>query len=160
MQGFEGALACGYSIVPAIGKTKGTDCGIFLRKWATLFAAITATVPAQTSSVLATGLINPIRLPFTPAGDVLVAENDKTPNSGRISIVNRKGTRRTLIDGLPSGLAAPNLDPATGDIFVSDSVGGLPAVQSWSFSRRWWWECPLEPVEDWLHLCCFVARSL
>ncbi|MEO8125571.1 MAG: ScyD/ScyE family protein [Bryobacteraceae bacterium] len=79
---------------------------------AVLFAAITATtVPAQTTTVLATGLINPIRLAFTPAGDLLVAENDKTPNSGRISIVSRKGVRRTLIDGLPSGLAAPNLDP-------------------------------------------------
>jgi len=80
---------------------------------ALLFAATatTTTLSAQTSTVLATGLVNPIRLAFTPSGDLLVAENDKTPNSGRISIVTRKGTRRTLIDGLPSGLAAPNLDP-------------------------------------------------
>ncbi len=62
------------------------------------------TIPAQTTTDPATGLVNPIRLAFTPGGDLLVSENDKTPNSGRVSIVTRKGTRRTLIDGPRPGL--------------------------------------------------------
>jgi hypothetical protein len=79
---------------------------------AALCAAFSASLYAQTTTVLATGLIGPIRLAPTPAGDLLVAENGKTPNSGRISIVNRtSGARRTFIDGLPSGLSAPGLEP-------------------------------------------------
>lgn len=73
---------------------------------------------AQTATVLATGLQNPIKVILGPRGTLLVAENGKTPNSGRISIVDRSsGHRRTLIDGLPSGLSSPNNDP--------DGVSGL-----------------------------------
>jgi hypothetical protein len=61
--------------------------------------------------VLATGLQNPIKLAPGPRGTLLVAENGTAPNSGRVSIVDRSGRRRTLIDGLPSGLTAPNNDP-------------------------------------------------
>jgi hypothetical protein len=75
---------------------------------------------AQTATVLATGLQNPMKVILGPRGNLLVAENGKTPNSGRVSIVDRSGNRRTVIDGLPSGLSSPNNDP--------DGVTGL-AIQ-------------------------------
>ena len=42
----------------------------------------------------------------------MVAEAGNGPNTGRISILDLSGNRRTLIDGLPSGLAPPNSDPS------------------------------------------------
>src|SRR5690348_2655370 len=66
---------------------------------------------AQSATVLATGLQNPIKIVLSARGNLLVAENGTTANSGRISIVDRSGKRRTLIDGLPSGLSSPNNDP-------------------------------------------------
>ncbi len=66
---------------------------------------------AQTPPVFATGLSNPSKLILTPAGNILVTEAGTTPNSGRVSFVDKSGVRKTLIDGLPSGLAAPNQDP-------------------------------------------------
>src|SRR3954471_7475363 len=75
------------------------------------FALLTTSLFADDSSVLVTGLLNPIRIALTPSGNLLVGENGKTPNSGRISLVSQGGNRRTLIDSLPSGLSAPNNDP-------------------------------------------------
>lgn len=57
---------------------------------------------AQEPTVLATGLQSPHRLALTPRG-FLVSETNLTPNSGRISYLNRAGTRRSLFEGLPSG---------------------------------------------------------
>ena len=55
---------------------------------------------------VATGLRLPVSSAMTLQGRLLVAEaGDGTPGSGRISIIERNGTRRTLIDGLPSGPA-------------------------------------------------------
>jgi hypothetical protein len=43
---------------------------------------------------------------FTPAGNLLVSEGGTmAPNSGRVSLVDRSGNRRSLLEGLPSGLA-------------------------------------------------------
>jgi hypothetical protein len=64
-----------------------------------------------TTSVFATGLRAPVRIIVTPKGNLLVAEAGSGPNTGRISIIDPSGNRRTLIDGLPSGLSAPNNDP-------------------------------------------------
>lgn len=63
-------------------------------------------VIAQTTSILTAGLNKPTKLITAPDNSLLVAESGTfTPNSGRISIVNRRtGARRTLIDGLPSGV--------------------------------------------------------
>jgi len=49
-----------------------------------------------------------------PAGTLLVTEFSTQPNSGRISIVSSAGVRRTLIDGLPSGVGANGPDGPTG----------------------------------------------
>jgi hypothetical protein len=66
----------------------------------------TTTATAQTTSVFASGLNRPIKIIDTKTGHFLVSESGTaTPNSGRISIFDSTGDRRTLIDGLPSGLS-------------------------------------------------------
>jgi len=72
---------------------------------------------AQQPTVFARGLLNPSKITLGPSGTLLAAEVGGTPNSGRVSIITGSGTRRTLIDGLPSGLSAPNMD--------ADGVNGL-----------------------------------
>ncbi|MCY7347510.1 MAG: hypothetical protein LH614_15000, partial [Pyrinomonadaceae bacterium] len=56
---------------------------------------------AQTS-VFTTGLNNPAKIITAGGSSLLVSESGTdTPNSGRVSLVNRTtGARRTLIDGL------------------------------------------------------------
>src|SRR5688572_18193987 len=62
-------------------------------------------------SPLTTGLKAPTKLAFSTRGNLLVAEQGDGVNTGRISIIDpASGSRRTLIDGLPSGFAAPNND--------------------------------------------------
>lgn len=64
-------------------------------------------------SPLTTGLKAPTKLAFSPRGNLLVAEQGEGSNTGRISIIDpASGSRRTLVDGLPSGFAAPNNDPS------------------------------------------------
>ncbi len=80
---------------------------------ATLLAPVGASVHAATPVPLVTGLTSPTKTSFTVAGSLLVAEAGTGPNTGRISIVAPgDGSRRTLIQGLPSGLAAPNNQPS------------------------------------------------
>lgn len=75
--------------------------------------AITLTgANAWAQSVFTTGLKAPSKIVFTTQGSLVVAESGDGPNTGRISIVDRVGNRRTLLDGLPSGLAAPNNEPS------------------------------------------------
>lgn len=62
-----------------------------------------------TPTVFATGLLSPSKIIATPGGSLLVAEAGQDPNTGRISILDSSGGRKTLIDGLPSGLAAPDM---------------------------------------------------
>jgi hypothetical protein len=65
---------------------------------------------AQTT-IFASGLQSPNRLLFTPRGGLLVSEGgvarDRValPNTGRLSIIDASGNRRTLLEGLPSGPA-------------------------------------------------------
>lgn len=73
--------------------------------------AIGAILPAaahaqgQCTRVLS-GLRSPVGSTLTDHGNLLIAESgDGTPDSGRISIVDRNGNRRTLLDGMPSAPA-------------------------------------------------------
>lgn len=53
----------------------------------------------------ASGLLDPLSMALTPQGRLLVSETGSfAPHSGRISILERDGSRRTLIEGLPSGI--------------------------------------------------------
>lgn len=78
---------------------------------ATLLLGLSA-LNAQTPPVVATGLQAPQKLILTPGGNFLVTETSTNPNSGRLSFVSRSGTRRSLIEGLPSGTA--NVGDASG----------------------------------------------
>jgi hypothetical protein len=54
---------------------------------------------------LASGLQLPLGLEMSSQGNLLVSETGtRVANSGRISIVDPAGNRRTLLDGLPSGI--------------------------------------------------------
>lgn len=75
------------------------------------FVLALAALPAYgqgSTSVLVSGLQSPIKLIMTPAGNLLVSEAGLpasfVPNQGRVSFVDRSGTRRTLIGGLPAGI--------------------------------------------------------
>ncbi len=74
-----------------------------------------AQIQAQTSSVFSAGMKAPVKIIYAQQqGYFLVSEAGiaTVPNSGRISIITNAGERFTLIDGLPSGPAAPNGDPS------------------------------------------------
>ena len=65
------------------------------------------------TSVLTTDLKAPTKIIFSTSGNLLVAEQGNGPNTGRISMIDVvSGARRTLIDSLPAGFAAPNNDPS------------------------------------------------
>jgi hypothetical protein len=68
-----------------------------------LFVAIPAT--PQGPRVVATGLQAPQKLVLTPGGNFLVTETSAEVHSGRVSFVSRDGVRRSLLEGLPSGVA-------------------------------------------------------
>jgi len=65
----------------------------------------------QTATLFASGLSNPSKIITGPGGTLLAAETGATPNSGVVSVIAPSGTRSVLLDGLPSGLSVPNLDP-------------------------------------------------
>ena len=66
-------------------------------------AVLLTSFPAAAQSVFTEGLQFPQRLLFTAPGNLLVSEGGQPmPNTGRVSIVNRQGVRRSLLDGLPA----------------------------------------------------------
>jgi hypothetical protein len=72
-----------------------------------LLAAGAAPARAQATTVFAGGLKAPTRIVITPRGNLLVAESGQGPNTGRLSLIDRKtGQRRTILDGLPAGVSA------------------------------------------------------
>jgi hypothetical protein len=75
-----------------------------------MLAGMNVKAQTATTSVFATGLRAPSKIIVSPKGNLLVAESGNGPNTGRISILDLSGNRRTLLDGLPSGFAPPNND--------------------------------------------------
>ena len=79
---------------------------------ALLFAAFVIVPPAETAAqvcpgtTVTTGLRIPLGIAQSSLGNLIVSETGiaAVPHSGRISILAPDGSRRTLIDGLPSGL--------------------------------------------------------
>jgi hypothetical protein len=67
---------------------------------------------AQSASVFTGGLKAPVRMIITPGGNLLVAESGTGHMDGRVSIIAPNGSRRTLVDGLPSGINVSGGEPA------------------------------------------------
>lgn len=93
------------------GRVQSSTCR---RLGAVAFAvglAVVAFLPAAAAAQsqcmqIDSGLRTPVRSLLSSHGNLLVAESgDGTAESGRISIFDRHGNRRTLIDGLPSAPA-------------------------------------------------------
>lgn len=59
---------------------------------------------AHQSTVFATGLTGPVKLDLTRQGNLLVTEQGTAANDGKLSLVDRSGTVRPLLTGLPSGI--------------------------------------------------------
>jgi hypothetical protein len=81
---------------------------------ACLYLMLTALPALPQGPPFAAGLQTPTRVIFTTHGNLIVTESGTTaPNSGRVSLINRtNGARRTLIDGLPSGIAGAGAEAA------------------------------------------------
>jgi hypothetical protein len=87
---------------------------------AALFAW-SATAQAQPTPAFATGLRAPTKIVLTPGGKLLVSEAGDypapppaplfVPNQGRVSLVERDGSHRPLLEGLPSALDLDNVNP-------------------------------------------------
>jgi hypothetical protein len=70
-------------------------------------------------SPLTFGLQGPSKLVQTNLGNLIVAETGTpAPNSGRVSIVDLSGNRRTLLEGLPSGINALGDPAGTAGVFL------------------------------------------
>lgn len=77
----------------------------FLLVIVTLVCSYSNTNAQCVGSPLTFGLQGPSKLVQTPLGNLIVAETGTpAPNSARVSIVDLSGNRRTLLEGLPSGL--------------------------------------------------------
>ncbi|MEP7072532.1 MAG: ScyD/ScyE family protein [Verrucomicrobiota bacterium] len=70
-----------------------------------LSAMISATLAQAQCTTVLSGLLTPLGSVLSDQGNLIISETG-TPdlNSGRISIVDPRGNRRTLIDGLPSAI--------------------------------------------------------
>jgi hypothetical protein len=79
-----------------------------------VFTALLATAAHPQGPPFAAGLQAPTRIIFSPQGNLIVAESGTTAkNSGRVSLIDRtSGTRRTLIDGMPSGVSGAGAEAA------------------------------------------------
>jgi hypothetical protein len=65
-----------------------------------------AAVGSGQPTVIISGLATPQKMVLTPRGNLLVTETSLNPYSGRVTYVTRAGSRRSLIEGLPSATAA------------------------------------------------------
>jgi hypothetical protein len=117
----------------------------------TLFGLAAGAAFSQQATLFSSGLSNPAKIIIGPSGTLIAAETGSTPNSGRVSLISASGTRTTLLDGLPSGLSAPNGDPdgvngllldgntlyiaiGEGDLYVSGTVPGTTVVSAKAIS--------------------------
>lgn len=76
---------------------------MLLTKYPLIALSATALLFGQ-AEVVFQGLQGPQKLILTSQGNFLVTETSKEINSGKVSFVSRAGVRRSLVEGLPSGL--------------------------------------------------------
>jgi hypothetical protein len=85
----------------------------------TVFLAAANATPQCPVTELTSGLHLPLGITQSNQGNLLVSESGtRTPNSGRISIIDLGGNRRTLLDGLPSGLNDVNEPSGPAGLFI------------------------------------------
>ncbi len=77
-------------------------CGLLMIAWCGWPIAAYAD-----GEVIAGGLVGPVKVELTARGNLLVTETDTGVNDGRLTFVNRSGGSQSLLEGLPSGIAAP-----------------------------------------------------
>jgi hypothetical protein len=82
-----------------------------------------ALVPTATAQCPGTTFTGGLQLPSKiiqgSKGNLIVAETGTfAPNSGRVSIVDEQGNRRTLVDGLPSGLNEMGEPSGTSGVYL------------------------------------------
>jgi hypothetical protein len=85
-----------------------------------LFSLLLVQTPAHAQcSNLAVGLREPLGTAFTNQGNLLVSETGTVAlHSGRISIIDPAGNRRTLLDGIPSAINDVNEPSGPAGIFM------------------------------------------
>lgn len=88
----------------------------------TVAALVVCPIRAQaaTPTEFASGLLMPSKLVLTPDGNLLVTEAGPLgTNLGRVSLVERSGDRRTLLDKLPSGIELEGAPSGPTGLWVS-----------------------------------------
>ena len=81
-------------------------------------AAVEARAHCPVSEVTS-GLQVPLGVTQSNRGNLIVSETGTlVPNTGRISIVDREGNRRTFLDGLPSGINDVNEPSGPAGVFM------------------------------------------
>lgn len=80
-----------------------------------LFAVVDARAQQCAATDFVSGLEEPLGIAITKKDNLIVAESGTpTVNTGRISIINLSGNRRTLLEGLPSGPSAEGENQPSG----------------------------------------------
>jgi hypothetical protein len=87
-----------------------------------IITLVDAAASAQCNAVI-NGLRAPLGTTLTNQGNLLVSETGNvTPNSGRISIVDASGNRRTLLDSLPAAINDVNETSGPAGLFMRGRV--------------------------------------
>ena len=104
---------------PKIGLLSFRGIGVFFLIAATVFCNAPTVHALCAGTPLPVALQGPSKLIQTPLGNLIVAETGTpAPNSGRVSIVDLNGNRRSLLEGLPSGLNANGDFSGTTGVFL------------------------------------------
>ncbi|CAN5222565.1 hypothetical protein BH24PSE2_BH24PSE2_23790 [soil metagenome] len=78
-----------------------------------------AAIHAQ-ATVFATDLVSPVKLKVTSGDGLVVSEAGTGANDGRLSLVDRNGVVRPLIEGLPSGLGVTGNPSGPTDLLLRE----------------------------------------
>src|ERR1044072_8906472 len=84
-----------------------------------LTGSVSAQCPDPPTDTFATNLRAPLSSALTNQGNILISETGNTTlRSGRISILDQLGNRRTLLDGIPSAINDVNEPAGPAGIFM------------------------------------------
>lgn len=107
-----------------------------LRHFAKLSALLVAATLALTTEARAqspvteviSGLLTPLGITQSNQGNLIVSETGTfASHTGRISIVDPRGSRQTLLDGLPSGINDVNEPSGPAGVFMRGRTSTWPS---------------------------------